>query len=79
MKRVLPLIVFSKSGDSGDSAPFALTCVEDAQNRVRASKKGIALIVLNNSGDSGASAPFARAEDAQDRVRASTTRRSRLW
>ena len=32
------LIVLSNSGDSGESAPFALTCAENAQDRVRASQ-----------------------------------------
>ena len=34
----IALIVLSNSGDSGASAPFALTCAEDAQDRVRASQ-----------------------------------------
>ena len=33
----IALIVLNKSEDSGASAPFALTCAEDAQDRVRAS------------------------------------------
>ena len=31
-------IALNNSGDSGASAPFALTCAEDAQDRVRASQ-----------------------------------------
>ena len=34
----IALIVLNNSGDSGASAPFALTCAEDAQDRVRASQ-----------------------------------------
>jgi hypothetical protein len=34
----IALIVLSSSGDFGASAPFALTCAEDAQDRVRASQ-----------------------------------------
>ena len=33
----IALIELSNSGDSGASAPFALTCAEDAQDRVRGS------------------------------------------
>ena len=34
----IALIVLNNSGDSGASAPFALTCAEDAQDRARASQ-----------------------------------------
>ena len=34
----ITLIVLSNSGDSGASAPFALTCAADSRDRVRASQ-----------------------------------------
>ena len=37
-EKVIALIVLSNSGDSGASAPFALTCAGDAQDFARASQ-----------------------------------------
>ena len=38
-KKGIALVVLNNSADSGASAPFALTCAENAQDRVRASQE----------------------------------------